>query len=123
MPGLQAVPPIFGAPDAAYNHCLSSCQVFTGNWQLLATGYFQETLYVYRSAEIRGVKSGPQAGGHLPILALVPACQWTPAQYYIPLAYAVTGMCVALLMSPTFVAGAVGLVLGDSSAPRSITIP
>ncbi len=46
------------------------------------------------------------------ILALVPACQWTPAQYYIPLAYAVTGMCVALLMSPTFLAGAVGLVLG-----------
>ena len=46
------------------------------------------------------------------ILALIPACQWTPAQYYIPLAYAATGMCIALLMSPTFVAGAVGLVLG-----------
>ena len=46
------------------------------------------------------------------ILALIPACQWSPAQFYIPLAYAVTGMCVALLMSPTFVAGAVGLVLG-----------
>ena len=46
------------------------------------------------------------------ILALVPACQWTPAQFYIPLAYAVTGMCVALLMSPTFMAGVVGLVLG-----------
>ncbi len=46
------------------------------------------------------------------ILALVPACQWTPAQFYIPLAYAATGMCVALLMSPTWAAGAVGLVLG-----------
>ena len=46
------------------------------------------------------------------ILALVPACQWTPAQYYIPLAYAVTGMCVALLMSPTFMAGVLGLVVG-----------
>ena len=46
------------------------------------------------------------------ILALVPACQWSPAQFYIPLAYAVTGMCVALLMSPTFAAGLVGLVVG-----------
>jgi hypothetical protein len=46
------------------------------------------------------------------ILALAPGCQFSTAQFYIPLAYAVTGMCVALLMSPTFVAGAVGLVLG-----------
>jgi hypothetical protein len=46
------------------------------------------------------------------ILALIPACQWSPAQFYIPLAYAVTGMCVALLMSPTFSAAAVGLVVG-----------
>ncbi len=46
------------------------------------------------------------------ILALIPACQWSPAQLYIPLAYAVTGMCVALIMSPTFTAGLVGLVLG-----------
>ena len=46
------------------------------------------------------------------ILALIPACQWSPAQLYIPLAYAVTGMCVALLMSPTFTAAAVGLVVG-----------
>ncbi|MCL4501592.1 MAG: hypothetical protein M1438_07010 [Deltaproteobacteria bacterium] len=46
------------------------------------------------------------------VLALIPACQWSPAQFYIPLAYAVTGMCVALLMSPTFAAGAVGLVVG-----------
>lgn len=46
------------------------------------------------------------------ILALIPACQWSPAQFYIPLAYAVTGMCVALLMSPTWAAGVVGLVVG-----------
>jgi hypothetical protein len=46
------------------------------------------------------------------ILALVPACQVSPAQVYIPLAYAVTGLCVALLMSPTATAAMVGLVLG-----------
>ena len=46
------------------------------------------------------------------ILALIPACQWSPAQLYIPLAYAVTGMCVALLMSPTLTAAVVGLVVG-----------
>jgi len=46
------------------------------------------------------------------ILTLIPACAWTPAQIYIPLAYAVTGMCVALLMSPTFTAAVVGLVVG-----------
>ncbi len=46
------------------------------------------------------------------ILALIPACQWSPAQFYIPLAYAVTGMCVALIMSPTVTAALVGLVLG-----------
>ena len=46
------------------------------------------------------------------ILALIPACQWSPAQFYIPLAYAVTGMCVALIMSPTYTAALVGLVLG-----------
>ena len=46
------------------------------------------------------------------ILVLIPACQWSPAQLYIPLAYAVTGMCVALLMSPTFTAALVGLAVG-----------
>ncbi len=46
------------------------------------------------------------------ILALIPGCQWSPAQFYIPLAYAVTGMCVALLMSPTLTAAVVGLVVG-----------
>lgn len=46
------------------------------------------------------------------IVTLVPACPWSAAQVYIPLAYAVTGMCIALLMSPTFTAAAVGLVVG-----------
>jgi hypothetical protein len=46
------------------------------------------------------------------ILALVPACQISPAQLYIPLAYAVTGLCVALLMSPTPTAAVVGFVVG-----------
>ncbi|MCX5888468.1 MAG: hypothetical protein NTY36_03340 [Deltaproteobacteria bacterium] len=46
------------------------------------------------------------------ILVLIPACQWSPAQFYIPLAYAVTGMCVALLMSPTLTAALVGLAVG-----------
>jgi hypothetical protein len=46
------------------------------------------------------------------ILALLPGCEMAPAQLYIPLAYAVTGMCVALLMSPTATAAVVGLVLG-----------
>jgi len=46
------------------------------------------------------------------ILALVPACQISPAQLYIPLAYAVTGLCVALLMSPTATAAVVGFVVG-----------
>jgi hypothetical protein len=44
------------------------------------------------------------------ILALIPAC--SPAQVYIPLAYAFTGICVALLMSPTLTAAVVGLVVG-----------
>ncbi len=46
------------------------------------------------------------------ILALIPGCQWSPAQVYIPLAYAATGLCIALLMSPTPVAAVVGFVVG-----------
>jgi len=46
------------------------------------------------------------------ILALVPACQISPAQFYIPLAYAITGLCVALLMSPTPTAAVVGFAVG-----------
>jgi xanthosine utilization system XapX-like protein len=46
------------------------------------------------------------------IFALMPGCQWTAAQLYIPLAYALTGLCIALLMSPTPTAAVVGLLLG-----------
>ncbi len=46
------------------------------------------------------------------ICALLSSCQVTAAQLYIPAAYAVTGMCVALLMSPTATAAVVGLVVG-----------
>jgi len=46
------------------------------------------------------------------IFALVPACQFSPAQLYIPLAYAVTGLCIALLISPTPTAAVVGVVVG-----------
>ena len=46
------------------------------------------------------------------ILALVPGCQLSAAQIYIPLAYGLTGLCIALLMSPTPVAAVVGFVAG-----------
>ena len=46
------------------------------------------------------------------ILALIPACQWSPAQFYIPLAYGLTGLCIALLMSPTPLAAVVGFIAG-----------
>jgi hypothetical protein len=45
------------------------------------------------------------------ICALLPGCGQA-AQFYIPLGYALTGLCIALLMSPTPVAAVVGLVLG-----------
>ncbi len=45
-------------------------------------------------------------------LAMVPACQVSPAQVLIPLAYALTGICVALLVSPTPAAALAGCVLG-----------
>ncbi|MBM4273025.1 MAG: hypothetical protein FJ134_00965 [Deltaproteobacteria bacterium] len=46
------------------------------------------------------------------IIALAPGCQAIPAKIYIPLAYGATGMCVALLMSPTVTAAVVGLGVG-----------
>jgi hypothetical protein len=46
------------------------------------------------------------------LLALAPACIVSPAQIYIPLAYAFTGLCIALLVSPTPTAAVVGLVGG-----------
>ncbi len=46
------------------------------------------------------------------ILALTPGCQFSAAQIYIPLAYGLTGMCIALLMSPTPLAAVVGFMAG-----------
>ncbi|MEW6660421.1 MAG: hypothetical protein AB1424_17385 [Thermodesulfobacteriota bacterium] len=46
------------------------------------------------------------------LLMMAPACMVNPAQIYIPLAYACTGLCVALLISPTYAAAIVGLVAG-----------
>jgi hypothetical protein len=46
------------------------------------------------------------------ILALAPGCQLSAAQIYIPLAYGLTGLCVALLMSPTPTAAVVGFIAG-----------
>jgi hypothetical protein len=46
------------------------------------------------------------------ILALVPGCQCSAAQIYIPLGYGLTGLCLALLMSPTPLAAVVGFIAG-----------
>jgi hypothetical protein len=46
------------------------------------------------------------------ILALAPGCQISAAQIYIPLGYGLTGLCVALLMSPTAAAAVVGFIGG-----------
>jgi hypothetical protein len=46
------------------------------------------------------------------ILALAPACQLKPAQIYIPGAYALTGLCIALLVSPTPTSAVIGLLAG-----------
>ncbi len=67
---------------------------------------------IYARRGNRGWHRGSRLVALCLILALIPACQWSPAQLYIPLAYAVTGMCVALLMSPTLTAALVGLVVG-----------
>jgi hypothetical protein len=46
------------------------------------------------------------------ILALAPGCLINAAQIYIPLGYGLTGMCIALLMSPTPAAAVVGFIAG-----------
>ena len=46
------------------------------------------------------------------ILALAPGCQVSAAQIYIPLAYGLTGLCIALIMSPTPLAAVVGFMAG-----------
>jgi hypothetical protein len=45
-------------------------------------------------------------------LALAPGCRMTAAQIYIPLGYGLTGLCVALLMSPTTTAAIIGFIAG-----------
>jgi len=51
------------------------------------------------------------------ILALTPGCQFSAAQIYIPLGYGLTGLCLALLMSPTPLAAVVGFIAGQT-APK-----
>jgi hypothetical protein len=46
------------------------------------------------------------------VLTLVGACQDQVAQVGIPLAYGLTGLCLALLVSPTVTAAVVGFVVG-----------
>jgi hypothetical protein len=46
------------------------------------------------------------------VLTLVAGCQEGVVQVGIPLAYGLTGLCLALLVSPTLTAGAVGFVVG-----------
>lgn len=46
------------------------------------------------------------------LIFLAPACIANPAQIYIPLAYAFTGLCIALVVSPTPAAAVVGLIVG-----------
>ena len=46
------------------------------------------------------------------ILTLVAGCQEGLAQVGIPLAYGLTGLCLALLVSPPLTAAVVGFVVG-----------
>jgi hypothetical protein len=46
------------------------------------------------------------------VLTLVAGCQASLAQVGIPLAYGATGLCLALLISPTVTAAVVGFVVG-----------
>ncbi len=46
------------------------------------------------------------------VLTMVAGCQDSVAQVGIPLAYGATGLCLALLISPTVTAAVVGFVVG-----------
>jgi hypothetical protein len=46
------------------------------------------------------------------VLTLVAACQDRVARVGIPLAYGLTGLCLALLVSPTLTAALVGFLIG-----------
>jgi len=65
------------------------------------------------------------------ILALLPGCQERWARFCIPAAYAVTGLCIALLVSPSLGAAVAGFILGgllgaavyNNSLKRSLMEP
>ena len=61
---------------------------------------------------LRGSKWGARVVALVLILVLAPGCQFSAAQIYIPLAYGLTGLCIALIMSPTLLAAVVGFVAG-----------
>jgi len=46
------------------------------------------------------------------VLALVASCVQSVARVGIPVAYGLTGLCLALLISPTITAAVVGFVIG-----------
>jgi membrane protein implicated in regulation of membrane protease activity len=80
---------------------------------------------------LRGSRWGAGVVALCLILALAPGCQVSAAQIYIPLAYGLTGLCVALLMSPTLTAAVVGFIAGvllgaavyNNSLKRQISEP
>jgi len=61
---------------------------------------------------LRGFRWGARVVAVVLILALAPGCQLSAAQIYIPLAYGLTGLCIALIMSPTALAAVVGFMAG-----------
>lgn len=61
---------------------------------------------------VRGFGWGARVVALCLILALTPGCQLSAAQIYIPMAYGLTGLCIALIMSPTPTAAVVGFVAG-----------
>jgi hypothetical protein len=69
-------------------------------------------LVMQRRKGLRGSGWGAKVVALCLILALAPGCQLSAAQIYIPLAYGLTGLCVALLMSPTPAAAVVGFIAG-----------
>jgi hypothetical protein len=80
---------------------------------------------------LRGSRWGAPVVALCLILALAPGCQWSAAQIYIPLAYGLTGLSIALVMSPTLTAAMVGFMAGvllgaavyNNSLKRQISAP
>jgi hypothetical protein len=65
-----------------------------------------------RGKRVRGFNWGGRVVALCLILTLAPGCLISTAQIYIPLAYGLTGLCIALIMSPTLLAAGVGFVAG-----------